>query len=356
LVLVTEKASTARKTATVETAGVETAGLERAGVEYAGLRTLVVGLGNAGANLHLPVLNRLRAQWPALFAAAPPLGCDPRHAPDSTVVTTIDEAVERLDPRHTVVHLCTPPTDRTTPLRLLAAAGFDKVLVEKPLATTETDLGRITALRARLDMVVVAQWLTSELTRRLDALVRLGTLGALTDIRFVQRKSRFQRSSTTAGHPTAFDVELPHSMGVALLLAGDAEVHAARCQDLTTDAWTLPRLGGAQVELRHHGGVRTEIVSDLGAPVRERSVVLNFERGTVTGHYPADASDPYARLTVHTDGGSRSSVFPDDALATFLLTAYRYFAGADTPSHTDLNIRVVRLLCDAKRQAPRVPA
>ncbi|MFL6126788.1 Gfo/Idh/MocA family oxidoreductase [Actinophytocola sp.] len=333
----TEKASAARKTATME---------------YAGLRTLVVGLGNAGANLHLPVLNRLRAEWPALFAVDPPLGCDPRHAPGAAVVTTVDEAVERLDPRHTVVHLCTPPADRTDPLRTLAAAGFDKVLVEKPLATGTADLDRIVALRARLDLVVVAQWLTSELTSRLAALVALGTLGALTDIRFVQRKSRFQRSSTTAGHPTAFDVELPHSVGVALLLAGDAEVHAARCQDLTTDAWTLPRLGGAQVELRHHGGVRTEIVSDLGAPVRERSVVLNFERGTVTGHYPPDASDPYARLSVHAeDGGNRTSVFPDDALATFLLSAYRYFAGAEVPSHTDLNIRVARLLCDAKRQA-----
>jgi predicted dehydrogenase len=250
-----------------------------------------------------------------------------------------------------VVHLCTPPADRVAPLRALTAAGFDKVLVEKPLATSHQDLDQVVALRSRLDIVVVAQWLTSELTRRLESLVRLGTLGALTDIRFTQRKSRFRRSCTTSGHPTAFDVELPHSLGVALLLAGDAEVDAARCRDLTTEGWTLPHLGGAQVELRHHGGVRTEIVSDLGAPVRERSVVLYFERGTVSGHYPADASDPYARLTVRTEDDSRTSVFPDDALATFLLAAYRRFAGANLPSHTDLNIRVVRLLCDAKRRA-----
>lgn len=323
-------------------------------VEYTGLRTLVVGLGNAGANPHLPVLNRLRAQRPELFAAAPPMGCDPRHVAPGTVAT-IDEAAEQLAGHHTVVHLCTPPADRAGPLRALAAAGFDKVLVDNPLATTATDLARITELRARLDLVVVAQWLSSTLTRRLAALVRQGGLGALTGIRFVQHKPRFLRSSGSEGHPTAFDIELPHALGVALLLAGGAEVVTARCWDLVTDDWSLPHLGGADIALRHHHGVHSELLSDLGAPVRERSVVLFFERGTVTGHYPADATDPYARLTAHTEHGTRTSIFPDDSLAAFLLAAYRHFAAADAPRptgmNTELNTEVVRLLCDAKRLA-----
>jgi predicted dehydrogenase len=316
-----------------------------------GFRTLVVGLGHAGTNLHLPVLNRLRRDQPQLFAAAAPLGCDPRRPPDDTSVATIAEAADLLDPRNTVVHLCTPPTDRGGPLDELAAAGFEKVLVEKPLAITLPDLDRVAALRSHLDVLVVSQWLTSTLTRRISALVRERTLGALTNIRFTQRKARFQRSSATGGHPTAFDVELPHSLGVALLLAGDAEIVASRCRDLTTDAWTLPHLGGAHVELRHHSGVRTEIVSELDVPVRERSVVLSFEGGTVVGHYAADSSDPYAQLTVHTGDGTQTSVFPDDTLTEFLLHAYRYFAGARVPSHTELNIQVVRLLCEAKSRA-----
>jgi predicted dehydrogenase len=317
-------------------------------------RTLVVGLGHSGTDLHLPVLDRLRRDRPGSFAAEPPVGCDPLAVPGEyagPVVPSIARAAELLDPRRTVVHLCVPPAGRLGPLRELAEAGFAKVIVEKPLATGLADLAEITALRSRLDLVVVSQWLTSALTTRLAAPARHGSLGPLTAIRFTQRKARFRRSAGGTGHPTAFDVELPHSLGVALFLAGGARVTAARGRDLTTDGWSLPRLGGARVALHHHGGVRTELVSDLDAPVRERRVELTFDRGTVVGHYPVEAGDPYARLEVHTADGTRSSVFADDALSAFLTHAYRYFAGAGGPSHTDLNTEVVRLLCQAKTLA-----
>ncbi|GAB3439351.1 Gfo/Idh/MocA family oxidoreductase [Actinophytocola sediminis] len=330
------------------------------------MRSLVIGLGRSGAGLHLPVLRRLRATAEhSPFTAAPVVGCDPA-GPDGAAEATepvwtgsVDQAARLLDPEDTVAHVCTPPTVRLPVLTDLARHGFRNIIVEKPLAANEADLDEILRLRARrgLRLAVVAPWLTSELTRRLGTLVADARLGRLRSVSVVQNKPRFRRSLATTGHPTAFDVELPHAVGVVLSLAGPAEITAASCADLVLADRRVPRLGGAGLRLRHAGGVRTHLMSNLAAPVRERRITLRFDHGTAIGNYAIGADDDHAQLMVAAGGRHEHNVFQDDSLGAYLLDAYRGFAGPGEvrPADFELAVDVVRLLAAAKDRPEITP-
>jgi predicted dehydrogenase len=339
------------------------------------VRTLVVGLGRAGAGLHLPVLARLRrTSARTLFTDQPIVACDP-HPPGgppsdgTTVVPCLADATRLLDPEWTVVHVCTPPAGRPAVLTELVAAGFRRFVVEKPFAADPADQARMVALRERhrLDVVVVAPWLAAGLTRRLLDVVRCGHHGALASVTVAQHKPRFSRSLATHGHPTAFDVELPHSLAVVLALAGPAELVDAGWSPLVCAGRTLPRMGGAHLALRHAGGTRSTLRSDLTSPVRERRITLRLAGAVVTGHYPLAGDDHHAQLVVTTGGRTERDVFCDDALAEFFVAAYRHFHGRPTADVTDLadftrQTEVVRLLgaaktwCEANETATAVPA
>jgi predicted dehydrogenase len=328
-------------------------------------RTLIVGLGRAGARLHLPVLTRARLADAGrdLFDRRPFVAYDPYAAgpepPGTVIARSLDDAAEMADPTHTVVHVCTPPTVRVDVMESLALLGYRRIVVEKPLALDDRGLEYIEQLRRRhgLHLAVVAPWLDSALTARVEGILHEGRLGELASISVLQRKSRFTRTLAGSGHPTAFDVEMPHAVGVALRLAGEALVRNATCEDMKWGELVVERMGRAALDLEHHDGVRTAIESDMTSPTRVRRIVLQFRRGTVVGHYASSEDDQVAHLATRTDGHTRHTVFPDDALLTFMLRTYEHFASArQSQADLALNCAVVRLLVDAKRVCGRPPA
>ena len=322
------------------------------------LRTLIVGLGHAGLDLHWNVLRRLRASAADrdLFAPGPAYGFDLREhssapAEDLTPVRSLAEAARLLDPAETVVHLCTPPVARLDLLHSLAELGFRRILVEKPMATDLASAEAIAELcrSAGLDLTVGAHWLDSALTAQCTELIRSGRLGELRAISFIQRKPRLSRTIMTHGHPTAFDTELPHSIGVALRLAGDAQLLDAAWTDMQVGDQVMPRMGTARLAVRHDSGAHTEIFSDLTSPVRERRVTFELTGGRVVGHYPGSQDDDYAHLRLLVDRRELRSVFRDDSLGTFLRRVYRqYLEGRDGGAEFALNMRVTELLSEAK--------
>ena len=316
------------------------------------LHTLVVGLGRAGAGLHLRVLAKARAEADGVFSAGPVVACDqepvdPPADPDVLLVDSPPAAAELVPPSETVVHVCTPPLGRLELLTELADLGFRRLIVEKPLAADAREHADIERLRAErgLELVVVAHWLDSPLTERLRALIASRSLGRLRSLSFAQHKPRFRRSLTTSGHPTAFDVEVPHSLGVALDLAGPAELVGAECADMAVGDAHLSGMGAAALVLHHRGGATTEIRSDLTAPVRQRRVVLEFTEGRATGHYPVSEEDDHAQLST---GDGRAEVFRDDALTAFVLRTYRRFRDSAGDDRFALHGDVVRLIAEAK--------
>jgi predicted dehydrogenase len=341
-------------------------------------RTLIVGLGRSGAGLHLPALTLARASRTAerLFDPGPVLAFDPDPSvpnpcapnpgvpdplPETVRVDSLAAAADRADPGATVVHLCTPPTARVEVIARLAELGFRRILVEKPLTADEASLAEIELLRDRwdLNLIVVAQWLASPLTARIERILAEGRYGSLRSIGVIQHKPRFTRSQCSGGHPTAFDVEVPHSVGLALEIAGTARVLSARWADMTFEDVTIPRLGAAWLELGHATGVRTRIHSDLTAPDRERRITLELDGATLTGHYPSSGADDYAQLRIAAGGRTHREIFPDNALTAFMTAAYERFArgwDAEDDSRFTRGVEVVRLIGTAKRICAGEPA
>ena len=318
------------------------------------LHTLIVGLGRSGRGLHAPSLAKARAADRALFAPGPVMGYDPFRpgAEGVTSVPSLEEAARRRPPHSTVVHLCTPPHQRAEPLERLARLGYRMVIVEKPLALDLVGLAEIARLRRRwgLRLAVATPWTSSVLSARLIAARRSGMYGRLRTITVRQHKPRFTRTLESSGHPTAFDIEVPHALAVAISLAGDAEVAAAELDDMTIDGIRLPGLGAARLDLAHHTGVLTRIESDLTAPLRERRIVLEFDEAVLTGHYPCSDADHTAQLTVTPCGGRPvRSVFADDALTAFWHRCYARYARPDHDlGDLPLHVESVRLLAEAK--------
>ncbi|WP_424189115.1 oxidoreductase [Actinokineospora sp. G85] len=324
---------------------------------------LVVGLGRSGAGLHLPVLRALGHGQARALGRPPIVVVDPAAsvppAPDVLPALSLAHAARLISPARTVVHLCTPPTARLRPLTELAGLGFTRVLVEKPLAVDEVELAGVLRLRAEagLDLLPVAQWRCSELTRRITAVVAGGELGALRSLSFTQTKPRFTRTALGDSHTTALDVEAPHSVAVALHVAGAAEVADAALSDMVVGDHSYRHMGGARLSLRHAGGVRTEIRTDLTSPVRERRVVAELEGGTLIGHYPATDADDHSQLVVRTASTHSHSVFQDDSLRALIARAHEHFEGGDPLFDEPANgVAVVTLLAQAKRLATAQPA
>ncbi|MFI6083902.1 Gfo/Idh/MocA family oxidoreductase [Streptomyces sp. NPDC051217] len=337
------------------------------------LNTFIVGGGRAGLGLHWPVLRKLRALPDAsgLWSPDPPVVWDVQDLREQALAEglvpadSLAHAATLADPETTVVHLCTPPADRFTTLQRLADLGYTRIVVEKPMAVGVAGLEAIDTLaRVRgLRLRVVSPWLASSLTHELGALTRYGALGELRSLAFTQFKPRWTRTLRSDNHTTAFDVELPHSLGVALLLAGDARVVEAELTDMRIGDTVIPDMGSARLALRHHNGVTTEIVSDLASPIRERRIGLRFDTGHAVGHYPISDVDHHASLTVHDDaagGAATPRLLFDDALTSYIDHAYRdYRAGVDRSGGSavwdDYAIarRVVQLLQDACLLATR---
>ncbi|MBE1532818.1 Gfo/Idh/MocA family oxidoreductase [Actinomadura algeriensis] len=321
-------------------------------------------MGRAGHRLHLPSLAKVREAAPGLLAPAPIVAFDPFRPPVAAegVVTvgSLEAAARRHPPARTVVHLCTPPHVRAAMLDRLAGLGYRTIIVEKPLAVDLIGLAAVARIRRRwnLHLTVATHWLDSALTRRLRTAVTGGRHGNLRSIRVVQNKPRFALGAGARTHPTAFDVEVPHALAVALDLAGNARIADASSDDLVIGDRTIPRLGRARLHLTHRSGVRTEIDSDLTSPVRERRITLDFDDGLLIGHYPCSDADHTAQLRAVRPGGETSwTVFDDDALPAFLHKTYeRYAAPAPAPNDTlSLQVDVVRLLTEAKRLCAGVP-
>jgi len=330
------------------------------------LRTLIVGAGRAGRGLHLAGITRARAVCPdGVFAREQPLAIDPSRRARDVALDEYDvdvrESLAAVDHAHaacTVAHVCTPPLQRVAIVRALAELGYRNLLVEKPLATSHAELEQIEDLVAafHLRLGVVSPWLSSALTARLQEHLRAGDIGRVRRMTVYQHKPRFSRTLEGVHHPTAFDVEVPHSVALALLLCGDdATVVCAACRHMEIDGVVVPFLGAARLRLRHAGGVLVDIQSDLMAPLRRRTVRVEGETGALTGYYSICGDDHYAQLARADRRSTRRSreIFHDEPFPRLLAQWYRGVAGAGPMPVSDLafNRRVVELLCEAKRRA-----
>ncbi|MCY7902829.1 Gfo/Idh/MocA family protein [Bacillus inaquosorum] len=330
------------------------------------LQPIIIGFGRSGRDLHLRCLRKAAASEEAedLFHQQV-IVIDPyiknKSSEDVAFCGSLQEAAG-LRPsicQDAVLHICTPPSAHISVIKEAASAGFRHMIVEKPLTD---DVGEIDALiksveEHQLDVIVVANWLSSRLTAKIQTFLEQKTFGNLQAVYLQQDKPRFCRTLENSSHGNAFDIEAPHQMALACFLQGaDAEVIASETKDMVIGQQRYMRLGGAEAVLKHANGSRTYIASNLTSFIKQRTVKIQFEQYTLLGHFPPDGSDSYSNMSIYNSANEmvHSELIYDDPLSLCFIEYYQYFHGISQikpVSDIYFNQKVIQLLEEAKAKS-----
>jgi predicted dehydrogenase len=250
-------------------------------------------------------------------------------SPPSNVrlVASLGELVD-LGLRDAIYHVTTPPYAHLNCVRDLVQIGAHRIILEKPITSTSEECQELCRLAQTATILPVSVWPNSKVTEQVLAIIESGEIGTVTSIHFEQSKPRFSRCRPADAHNTAFEVELPHQVLLALHLAG-VQAHV-----LSSSAWSLPMpapqaavasMGGVLLRLQHAGGVISTLLSDLSSPTRRRHLRVTGTGGEIFADYPISAEDPFGQLRV--SGQFCRNVISDAPLSQFIWAAYRYFTG-----------------------------
>ncbi|RUT35701.1 hypothetical protein EJP77_01390 [Paenibacillus zeisoli] len=326
------------------------------------LQSLIIGFGRAGKGLHYHCLRKANQTGshtslfhPQVGVVDPNVGALGLSQARLTGFSSLAE-VKGFEPENTVVHICTPPELHTASLLEVVKMGYRKIIMEKPLTTTEKELEVIRGIqdKYRCEVLVVANWLSSSLTKSIHALIKSNIFGPLRYLTAEQNKSRLSRTLANPSHQNAFDVEIPHLVALSLLLGGtNAIIKESEVKDMLFGDHVIPNMGMAKLTLHQDQGLISRLSSNLATPVRKRRIQLNFDSHVVFGYYPSAQDDSHAWLEI-CDGNGRlldEQILHDDPLSAVFIEYYQYFAGiGEKPvSDLDFNAKVVTLICQAKK-------
>ena len=332
----------------------------------AALRPVIVGYGHAGRDLHHRCLVDLAAR--GLAPDREVLVVDPRRprqlGPRTRWLPTLEAVLAALPhPEDGVFHVTTPVGAHVPTVDTLLLAGAKRIVLEKPVTRTSADARRLAAeaRAAGAEIVPVSVWPSSSITTRVVELIAAGRIGAPVGLNMAQNKPRFRRSAadngSDAGHRTAFEVELPHQVLLALYLGGPADdVIDAASWDMRLPDRLLPGMGGARVRLQHGGGFVSKLSTDLTAPVRQRRLTVSGTRGAIVADYPISGEDDYGQVWV--SGDRDRHLLVDGPLSRFLEQTYAYLAGGGPAPNSGMasHIAAMELLERAVAQAGRASA
>lgn len=322
--------------------------------------TLIIGYGRAGRELHLPTLRRLRRMRNPTcpIGAVDPLARRAEAASDVVLRGSLESLRGLYEPQRTVVHVCTPPAAHAETLVQCAAMGYRCFLVEKPLVGSREDLRRVQVMGELYDLqvLVTANWLFSRLTEVIAEYMSWRSEIPVLHMELRSTKSRIAKSISSRVHSSAFEVEMPHLVALALRLCGaDLCLTDASAEDLILGDRKVRMMGGADISLASATGYSVRLLTDLISPLRERSIQITWEGGyRLAGFYPVDSSDLYSYLECSGPNGTtrEQHILEDDTLLSFFSQAYRHFeTDAMAPrSGLELHSQVIELLLQAKER------
>lgn len=316
--------------------------------------SVIVGYGHAGRDLHHRALRDITGGRSLVIAVDP----RPAEVIGGEWVPDIRGAVAELwaagyRVADAVFHVAVPPNAHRDCMEQLLRVGAQRFILEKPIANTIEDAAYLVDLAEATGSVVLPMsvWPSSRVTEAAEELVASGAIGEPVSYHMEQSKPRFRRSLQTQGHGSAFEVELPHQLLLALHLAGSvAEVTESRGWDLPLPFGRLDRMGGAEVELLHTSGVRTTLYTDLASPVRRRRLHIHGSEGTLVADYPVSGDDDFGQVRIA--GRPVRTVVQDAPLTRFIEQAYEHFRGERPAPRSGLALHLESMeLLDAARTA-----
>jgi len=333
--------------------------------------TVIAGFGRAGKALHLPCIRHARQLAFGQDASEQVFVFDPLLDPSSEDrealrhCTWVEElaAIPRPAREHAVVHVCTPPHVRSELVAAAAKLGLRRFVLEKPMANSPKELESLSDLRRRyeLDILVVSNWVASNLTAAIKQRLRDRPGIEITRVTMHQHKSRIMRSRENSSHETAFDVEVPHMLGLAFVFCGpEMHVRESVSWDLAVDGTRIQDMGGTSITLESARGQVIVLHTDHMSPLRQRSIVIELSNGArYEGYFPCTSADLYSQLLTYDPAGAllEREFIKDDTLTRFFIEAYQWFAGSGPRPHSDFdfNVGVCSMLLEAKRRSVSTP-
>ncbi|HET9644167.1 MAG TPA: Gfo/Idh/MocA family oxidoreductase [Burkholderiaceae bacterium] len=332
------------------------------------LRPVILGFGHAGRHLHLRCLRTMVRRAPDLPLSNTIDVVEPNESVDANGHQVVHHrelpSARVLEGQIPVLHVCTPPSAHRQCVELAIAQGYRRIILEKPMAPTLDEARRIRQLAAAAsaEVLVVAVWHNSPLTRALFDPAAGAEPSGLALVEIVHNKPRFARS-LERDDEHVFDIEMPHQLALAREILGPrATLLSAHAADLVVHGRCKPCMGSGNITMLSPEGVMCRLVSNLHHPGRERCLTLHFHDGRRRiGHYPVSGDDCYSQLFDYSSIGAlvRHEIFTDEPLTSCLETYYRHFANTHAairramPSGAslDFNVDVVSWLDQAKRMA-----
>ncbi len=302
-------------------------------------RSLIIGFGYAGRMLHLPCIHKVQDNYnkseiifdSKVGVVDPLLSIRVGKDSDNLDIFTKLQDIQSFDPNQTIVHICTAPEIHFETIRQVAELGFKKIIVEKPLTISVENLERILEIEEarRLDILVVANWVYSSLTARINEIISSEIYGPVIHLSIEQNKPRFSRTIANSTHTTVFDVEIPHEVALSHYLLGPVrEITGSMYGDMVLNDIIVRKMGKGQITLLHKNGCTSTLYSDLTSPIRKRIVNVYFKDYLITGHYPISSDDNHSQISVFHDSKLISlDILQDDPLTSCLNEFYKYFIG-----------------------------
>lgn len=327
------------------------------------MKSIIVGFGKAGQKLHLPCLMKAFNTIPNELIYENIIIVDPNIQELSNGFESMKipyykslTEIENVNPEKAVIHICTPPNTHIEVLKEVAILGYKNILVEKPLATSNEEISEINSLQNKyqLDIIVIANWLSSNLTLTIKEKMYSGKFGEPQYVEIEQNKPRYSRSLENHSHTNIFDIEIPHQIGLSCYLLGtNATVLSSDARDMLVDNEVLHNMGKASLLLKHEGEVISNLKSDLTSMIRKRSIKILFKDYKMIGYYPSGSDDSYSRLSIYDKDNNlvSSKTLYDDPLSACFVEYYKYFGNKtiNKPiSDLHFNQKLIQLLSEAK--------
>lgn len=311
--------------------------------------SVIVGYGHAGRDLHHQALRSLHGADFEVLVVDPALTEAP---PGTRLLPSLRAAAEAGPVEESIFHVATPPRDHLGCVEELVALGARRIILEKPIAPTSAESRKLCELAGEATILPVSVWPNSKVTERLRQIVADGEVGEPVALYMEQSKPRFGRTGASDSHRTAFQVELPHQVLLALHLAGDAT------RILSSPTWSMPlpdrsvpAMGGALLRLEHVGGMVSTLLSDLTSPSRRRHLRLTGTRGEILADFPVSTDDAFGQIRIA--GRPGRAVIEDAPLTAFIESAYAHLTGEGPlpPADLLLHHRTIELLEEAQARA-----
>jgi predicted dehydrogenase len=347
-----------------------------------GLGAVIVGLGRAGMGLHIPVLEKIRRGSPAspfgaVVGLVDTVEGGPKRAlhrleydygydPDQVSCATSLAGLTDVDPDNTIVHICTPADDHASALRAATDAGFRRIIVEKPCASSAADVDEMQRLadRTGASIGVINPYLYSRSVASCKA--KIQEVGRQPHyLEFEMSKPRVAPTLAGRSKPeSVMDVELPHQIATALHLTDAsryrvlrAEVRHMHYRETDTETCQVVRNMGLGVIVLELDECIAVLVSYLDALTRTRELKLRFPNSEHIEAFLPVTGDDHTSVVMeysghNTDGSSeqrRVAKLPDDMLARCLFDMYsRFITGSPQLSDLAFNRKVVDVMDKAK--------